>query len=115
MNWKNLTIAVALWTLLLAPLFCGLGVVIHACVDDHASQCHHELECEADPCQVLVLAASQRNDEFSDFDDATEFPGLPIFAELVPASITSASPKISDISGLITELIEDQRTLPLIS
>jgi len=115
MNLKNVTIVVALWTLLLAPLFCGLGVLVHACIDDQAQECHHEVECDADPCQVLVLAASQRNDDFPDHEISIDFPGLPHDSQIEIDGQAQLSVPTHENSDLNYEQIDARRTLPLIS
>ncbi len=65
---SKVAIAVALWTLLIAPFFCGLGMVVHACLDDDGPDCHHEVSCEADPCQVILLQMNIRDESTANVD-----------------------------------------------
>ena len=62
MRTRNGIIIVALWTLLGAPVLCGLGVLAHLCADDQGDDCRHEVSCLDDPCQVLVVGATSKSD-----------------------------------------------------
>ncbi len=98
----------------MAPLFCGLGVVVHVCFDDHVEDCHHELECETDPCQILILAASHRNDEYFHSDDTSEQMEQPLLRSAVFIPASGHFSLFCPGAEAITELIESQRSLPLI-
>jgi hypothetical protein len=56
MNLKKAIVALSFWTLLLAPFLCGVGVLVHSCICDNDSECHHELSCSTDPCQIMAVA-----------------------------------------------------------
>ncbi len=45
----------AIWTLCLAPFLCGTGILAHSCICEDSTECRHELDCSADPCQILAL------------------------------------------------------------
>ena len=80
MNGKNSIFVIALWTLLLGPTLCSLGVMVHACFGDGAADCHDEVQCSADPCEILVVPASGQSikpDAGMDHIDHTKhFPAI---------------------------------------
>jgi len=48
----GMILMIALWTLLVAPVTCGGGLLGHACADGGRDLCHHENDCPSDPCNV---------------------------------------------------------------
>ncbi len=113
MESKNITVVVALWTLLLVPLFCGLGVVVHLCFDNETADCC-QMECDQDPCQELALATSQRGQEHSNTSEQLDQWNAPLWSGTNPASASDRPTRSRDGDDSRTELTDCQRSLPLI-
>jgi hypothetical protein len=112
MSIRSGIVGIAFWTLLGAPVLCGLGVLVHLCADDLGADCHHELACVDDPCQVLIVGVTFQPGRP---DDGPEVPTdvLPVaqFAVTptpVPAAwAESPAPRLS-------RPLADIRSLPLL-
>ena len=114
MNSTKVTILVALWTLLLAPLLCGLGMVVHACLDDDGADCHHELACDSDPCQVFALMSTPRDEGATDDAPQLETIDLGPFCGVFSfAALIESSTDVFSDEGLPNS-VSCTRTLPLI-
>lgn len=81
MSIRTCIVVVAIWTLLGAPVLCGLGVLVHLCADDLANDCHHELSCETDPCQVLAVGVTVQAGRESD-DGPNQVPAVALVVRL---------------------------------
>ena len=95
MSIRTGIVVIATWTLLGAPVLCGLGVLVHLCAEDLGSDCHHELSCEADPCQVLTDGVTVQIGRESD-DGPARVPAVALVVQLdglpvVPACRTCPS------------------------
>ncbi|MFN0149250.1 MAG: hypothetical protein ACKVU1_00895 [bacterium] len=47
-------VLLAVWTLLLVPVFCLGGILSHACGGHTEERCSHEDDCAVDPCSTSV-------------------------------------------------------------
>ena len=115
MNGKNSIFVIALWTLLLGPTLCGLGVMVHACLGDAATECHDEVQCAADPCQILVVPTSNQGlkpDAGSDHIDLTTLPTLMVAADRDLPALSSKL--VSDLVVAVPVATDDSQTLPLL-
>ncbi len=115
MNGKNSIFVIALWTLLLGPTLCSLGVMVHACLGDDAADCHDEVQCSADPCEILVVPASGQSikpDAGMDHIDHATPPTMMAAADLdLPAL---CSKLVSDLVVAVPVANDDSQTLPLL-
>lgn len=59
MTSKQTLLIAVLWTLLLAPSACLSGAMDHFCPCCPDIACGHEIECSADPCNIVVAPASE--------------------------------------------------------
>ncbi len=59
MSPKQTIVIAVLWTLFLAPAACLSGALDHSCADCVEVSCGHELECSADPCNILLVPVSK--------------------------------------------------------
>lgn len=50
MNRRALIMLASLWTLLVAPNLCTIGMLTHACEEHDSDGCGHETDCSDDPC-----------------------------------------------------------------
>lgn len=58
MNGHALIILATLWTFLVVPNLCTIGMLPHAC-EKHASEgCGHESDCGADPCAKFASSGT---------------------------------------------------------
>ncbi len=106
--------ALALWTLLLAPFLCGSGVLTHSCICEDSYECPHELQCSADPCQILAFNSISPNSR-------AENSTLPVDQINPPALVNDAValPEIQKMLiagpvGSLPEVVVPDRCLPLI-
>ena len=112
---KNGIFVLALWTLLLVPTLCGVGVLVHACLGGGADDCHAEVPCSTDPCQILVIptaaAAGKTNDGGVDASEVD----LPAFADAQPADMLLPNSLLITVSVVNLSLTPASgQTLPLL-
>lgn len=81
-------IAVACWTLLLVPVLCMGGVLIHACACTSEESCTHEDHCESDPCADSIRPSEGTPDLEPLARMAAEVPSLPFELYLNEAPVT---------------------------
>ena len=115
MNGKNSIFVIALWTLLLGPTLCGLGVMVHACFGDSATECHDEVQCSADPCQILVVPTSGQGikpDAGMDQVDHGTPPTLVAAADLDLPALRSK--RLSEWVVVLPVAENDSQILPLL-
>ncbi len=115
MFFKNGIVVLALWTLLLGPTLCGLGVLVHACLGESTTECHDEVQCSTDPCQLLVLPAEGQHGKSGDGRDLVVQT-----ASLVPdlaaaLDLPARCPKpVAEDAVLYPRLVDCDQTLPLL-
>lgn len=63
---RNSVVLVLAWTLLLLPVLCTGGWLLHPCDCGSTIGCEHESSCNSDPCEIDVA----RPDLDSEFDAA---------------------------------------------
>ena len=115
MIFKNGIVALALWTLLLGPTLCGLGVLVHACLGDRTTECHDEIQCSTDPCQILILpAAGQYNKPGDGFDLLDQAPALVVDRTGI-LDLPSAGPDpVAELSVSLPVSLACNQVLPLL-
>ena len=88
MSIKQTLFIAVLWTMFLAPTACLAGALDHFCPCESAIECGHELDCSADPCNIVVLAKTENRVEYTlpiDISIAHELPGCSqLDAETLP-------------------------------
>ncbi len=112
MKRTNGLIIIALWTLLLAPLLCGVGMLVHICVCDGTGECHHEEQCNLDPCQTLTSVPDGRADPRDHISTQHDVAAMPIVVELGVCDITTPLPLEPSPGSLL--FLSCERTLPLL-
>ena len=63
MSVKQTLFIAVLWTLFLAPTACLAGALDHFCPCESAIECGHELDCSADPCNIVALSKTDNRAE----------------------------------------------------
>lgn len=114
MSLKSGILVLSLWTLLLVPLLCGGGLLIHSCVCDDSTECHHELSCTADPCQIPLVGPRTVYVQPHDFSSPPVFP-----SPALDATVSLPNPELRaecffNTALLPTGLIPTNGTLPLL-
>lgn len=89
---KNGIFILALWTLLLGPTLCGLGVLVHACLGASADDCHAEVQCSTDPCQILVIPTAAVDGKTGD--------GFDVDQVVTPAFAETADPELPTVPAM---------------
>jgi len=88
MSVKQTLFIAVLWTLFLAPTACLSGVLDHFCPCEAEIECGHELDCSADPCNIVVLSKTDNRAEDTlpaDMGLTSELPGCShLDAETLP-------------------------------
>jgi len=111
MKSRHAILLLTVWALLLAPFLCGTGLLTHACADEADSGCHHELDCDTDPCQVLALKAVQtggRNDDAS-VDTLSPVAPAPLGTHTEPDRLLEVVPPLRRLPDMAAH----GRSLPL--
>jgi hypothetical protein len=115
MNGKNSIFVIALWTLLLGPTLCGLGVMVHGCLGDVSTESHDEVQCSTDPCQILVVPASTdgvKPELGLDHGDHATPPAMMVAADQdLPALCSRLESELTAARPVMTG---DHQTLPLL-
>lgn len=63
-------VLLAVWTLLLVPVFCQGGILSHACGGHTEERCSHEDDCAVDPCSTSVRPSDNVARDVADALDA---------------------------------------------
>lgn len=80
------------------PSLCAAGVLGHACDCADSNRCHHESDCDSDPCAVTLARPS----ELVDFDRA------PVLLPVIPVNRISVElhgfglPAVRPISSFVS-------------
>jgi hypothetical protein len=111
---RNGIAALAFWALLLAPFLCGLGVLAHSCICDDSAECRHELDCSADPCQILALRTTNQDGQQDFSPDQVEQFNPPALVDDFVARIETRPDLISDPTSNLPDMIVFDSSLPLL-
>jgi hypothetical protein len=88
MNAKQTIFIAVLWALFLAPAACLAGDLDHFCPCESAIECGHELDCSADPCNIVALLKTDNRAEdtlLTDISITHDLPGCSqLDAETLP-------------------------------
>ena len=63
---RHITILTAFWALLIVPMFCLSGILLHDCECGAEEQCGHEEDCSADPCKIVIAASRDAAGDLAD-------------------------------------------------
>ncbi len=92
MNARIHLIAIALWTLVVAPCCCPIGLIDHACPDRHDDDARPAHGCVADPCSAVFCCG----------DAATAGALTPVVEGAPVQAVTAACATIPAAASLAT-------------
>ncbi len=101
---RSLLILTLAWALLLLPVLCAGGLLVHPCDCGTTIGCEHETDCDSDPCEIELARTDSSTDSFirntesttlkafepTDLTDSTT-PGSTSWATGPPPSDTTAA------------------------
>lgn len=114
MNIKNGIVVVGFWTLLVAPLLCGVGVLMHSCPCEEITECPHELQGSADPHQVLAFRSTGRNSEWGYSTDLVEQLNPPALVDDFVALFEAQPELFADPTSDLPKIVVLGWSLPLL-
>ena len=115
MNGKNSIFVIALWTLLLGPTLCGLGVMVHGCFGDSNTASHDEVQCSTDPCQVLIVPSPGQSLKSETGADQIDHGTPPTVVVAVDPELPAIrSKRLFEMVLVLPVTSDDCQTLPLL-
>ena len=106
--------ALAFWALLLAPFLCGLGVLAHSCICEDFTECHHELDCSTDPCQILALRTTDQDNQMEYSPDQVEQFNPPALVDDFVARVETRPDLMFDPNSDLPNMVVFDSSLPLL-
>jgi len=114
MALKNGIFILALWTLLLGPTLCGLGVLVHSCLDDKTDACHTEVQCSTDPCQILVIKTTEPDEKIGDGGTIADDVVTPSYGDAMEGVLPGRQPRHDALAENPSHTPAFGQTLPLL-
>jgi hypothetical protein len=91
-----------------------LGVLAHSCICEDSTECRHELDCSADPCQILALRSTHQDGKQGHSPDEVEQFSPPALVDDFVSQIETRPDLKSDPTGDLPNMIILDSSLPLL-